>query len=1190
MQSNMNINMNALQAVIDNYGFTHIDQPAAVPLEAQILSGYQKAASILSGWDRDAVAKGAFKTPSPAPLPKARAPKVAPLGTMASTGNLIGKIDYALVASSTFAGIQACLRINDVEDGMLPTVEVNQKGLLQHSRRGFSKVGPYVEVTIEANSRIGQVKAHQIMGDGLVISDLAGTKWEGVLWVMSAVEDRKDSICVIMTPGRSIPNFWKLAGYKCKGNPKTILKRLRRIMSDSKIEFVGVLASTFAGVYHCEFGDLVYQQHPCKDSVYMIHTVIIEGKSFVLNTPIEFVVGHLAMNDSDTYRKILGIGDGSHPFAPAHINRIIWAADPKFPGYQDGDGAAVTGGFETGHVKGHGVACYCGHRSLVVLDSKSEVTNIGEEITFRIDRDLHRPRVARTDPQSFNNFRYGRVGILSEIGKEYIARCTAAIGDDEKMDALFENSTNELDYTDTMDAIESINTGKTAAGKTSWVLAANVAMSKQSFYAVSPAGEAQFVDMNGNDGTKMSIWANPRMANRGRRHLTETVLQLKRGRVPFAADKALRAYAMCDITIYSHPDAKYNGLGMYLSQGVLKGRQGLVFNVVLDAEGNPTTKKETVLSRDADGYYTTIEKSHVVYQMVEGPACTHRQPNGWAGEIERFLDLVSNVRYDKMSKSPFIFFSCDLLSVTGELETLLNNLIGVRKLARIVALWGTMVPFIVILNNLLGGGDLDDLHMVYTYDRLVNFLRSQEELDFVASYPNEDIQLDANVAVQVVAATTHQARMEAKMAAARAKVVTEFGRSDWFRILKLMKASGLVAKLSNTQFNWVDQLNEGRPMTINMGGYGRNFEMAIDAEMKTGEDVAGVAKRCDECNAALTTVSRFFEPRLPWAMRQDPTYQVVEGTIDRELAAIQTDLDEFNQGFKNVYLNPNNVQILDYMEAFTPGIQAEDFANAWRKHYNDVRIAVKTMREDWLAGADFNTVDDGEKAAFSIADSVKAADNQSFAQITKALWSTDHTILYKTVIAMFQAIMGMQITQRGSDGNLQDRPDALLYSDKCNTVLREAMRFAKVSSLFPNAPVVAPTTDDNIRPAAQVGPALTVGNRMSKASEEAVAAFVGTAARHAGVMLRYMDPKNVTDMAALWALVPVLKGKQQEAVLVLRRDNDQALYGYVDRSSFPTWHLHAQGCKLLSGMLSRSVNTKTGEFNPFTVQVNLDLV
>ena len=91
-------------------------------------------------------------------------------------------------------------------------------------------------------------------------------------------------------------------------------------------------------------------------------------------------------------------------------------------------------------------------------------------------------------------------------------------------------------------------------------------------------------------------------------------------------------------------------------------------------------------------------------------------------------------------------------------------------------------------------------------------------------------------------------------------------------------------------------------------------------------------------------------------------------------------------------------------------------------------------------------------------------------------------------------------------------------------------------------------------------------------------------------MLRYMDPKNVTDMAALWALVPVLKGKQQEAVLVLRRDNDQALYGYVDRSSFPTWHLHAQGCKLLSGMLSRSVNTKTGEFNSFTVQVNLDLV
>ena len=149
--------------------------------------------------------------------------------------------------------------------------------------------------------------------------------------------------------------------------------------------------------------------------------------------------------------------------------------------------------------------------------------------------------------------------------------------------------------------------------------------------------------------------------------------------------------------------------------------------------------------------------------------------------------------------------------------------------------------------------------MIYTYDRLVNFLRSPEELAFVAAYPNENIVLDVSVPVCTVVPTTHQARMDARRKAAAAS--EEFGPSAWYRILKLMSASGLVAKLANTDMIWSERLNEGDPIPVNMGGYGRNFEMAIDAEMKTGEDVAGVSKRCDECNAAVVRVSKFLERR-----------------------------------------------------------------------------------------------------------------------------------------------------------------------------------------------------------------------------------------------------------------------------------------------------------------------------------------
>jgi hypothetical protein len=220
---------------------------------------------------------------------------------------------------------------------------------------------------------------------------------------------------------------------------------------------------------------------------------------------------------------------------------------------------------------------------------------------------------------------------------------------------------------------------------------------------------------------------------------------------------------------------------------------------------------------------------------------------------------------------------------------------------------------------------------------------------------------------------------------------------------------------------------------------------------------------------------------------------------------------------------------------------------------------------------------------------VYEGDSQSFKQVVNTLWNTDRIMVYKAVIAMAQSIQTMKITRRKADGSLEDRPDALLYAEKCNTVLREAMRYARVSALFPNAPVVAPVSDNTIHAAAQVGPAMTVGNRMSKASEEAVAAFVGTANRHAQVILHYLDPKNADDMAQLVTCVPCLKGKPQEAVLVIRPD-DQSVYGFVDRASFSTWHLHAAGCKVLSGTLARSSNFKTGELNPFTVQVHLDLV
>src|ERR1019366_7013482 len=103
---------------------------------------------------------------------------------------------------------------------------------------------------------------------------------------------------------------------------------------------------------------------------------------------------------------------------------------------------------------------------------------------------------------------------------------------------------------------------------------------------------------------------------------------------------------------------------------------------------NQVVRKETVRVKNLDPiigfeYYTNVEKTYVIYEMVHGPACVHRQPSGWAGEIDRFRELVAHAYYAKMSRSPFIFFSCELMHVVGELKDLLLNLIGARMLGKL---------------------------------------------------------------------------------------------------------------------------------------------------------------------------------------------------------------------------------------------------------------------------------------------------------------------------------------------------------------------------------------------------------------------------------------------------------------------------------------------------------------------------
>ena len=201
------------------------------------------------------------------------------------------------------------------------------------------------------------------------------------------------------------------------------------------------------------------------------------------------------------------------------------------------------------------------------------------------------------------------------------------------------------------------------------------------------------------------------------RHLTETLMDGQRGRIPVPETEALRAYAMFDITVMDHKSKRYAGKGFYLSNGVLKGSEGLVFHTLTADDRSITT-------------------------MVEGPACSNRQLSGWIGQMIRSLNLVHSARYAKMKRSPYLYLSCARVTLSGELYKYLQTLVGKDEMEAVIALWGMAVPYIVLANLIVGGGDLDDLHFVWIGKEIVAYLRGQKAL--VDSYPNEEVNIESD--------------------------------------------------------------------------------------------------------------------------------------------------------------------------------------------------------------------------------------------------------------------------------------------------------------------------------------------------------------------------------------------------------------------------------------------------------------
>jgi hypothetical protein len=1067
---------------------------------------------------------------------------------------LIAKVTVDRVAGDHFTKLRSILRKSAVNDGVHREVEVRPDRLKLLEQNKYRPAGPHVMVSIDVQADAGSQLAQVIACSGFRIPALKDTKWANTRWIMSNdawISGRDGRVTMILTP-RPLHSFWNAIGYQPNGKPATVSKRSRRSVANAHTTFEGTILSEIKTCVYFEAGDGVMVEHPCTDVVYSVDTVIANGTAKKLRYPHSFVVGYVQMGDSVTAKRILALTDGAHVVDSSRLNDILRLADPGLAPYYEGDGLRITLD-ATGHgqAKGHAVARYLAHRAMLALDTKTEFLRIDGRFSFAVMADLHRPRIARLDPQMTVNFQLAEGGFVEKYGLAWTDRVNEKVGNPEALNKMFISFLDFGSYSDRLDEKQREMGEKKRANASAWVLGANVALLTEHFYAVAPNGDCERVDYNLSDGTALNIWQINRLAGRGFRHLTETLMDGKRGRIPVPETEALRAYAMFDITVMDHKSREFAGKGFYLSNGVLKGSEGLVFHTLTADDRSTTT-------------------------MVEGPACSNRQPSGWIGQMIRSLTLVNSARYAKMKRSPYLYLSCARVTLSAELYKYLQTLVGKDEMAAVIALWGMAVPYIVLANLIVGGGDLDDLHFVWIGKEIVAYLRRQKTL--VDSYPNEEVNISSKAgAIAVNAGNRYAAQMSARVVAASWK----YDRVRFYCELRRTAEGGLIAPMTNANLIWTERWNAGDPCSVNMGGFNRQQEHIIDAEVKTGTDIGGGQAKADALFKSLTRVSRFMAHRIPQRIRATlRSLEIVNGPLDAAYAAVARASADLKEAFEAIYLPTENNLKIDYLVTCPVSIDGYALGREIRARWNAVRESVKAQKEGWLRGADYDSVSNSEKFAFAIAESVKVADQTISDEILEPLYTSNRQLLLDAVIGIYKDIAVRRVVIDEVTHQARPVADAILYQSNFNKILREAMRYAKCVAQFPQACEMEAQMGALAAELTIPGVALVVVNGVEKKGTEERERFITTAAQGARVLMHHLDQNVDGDMQELWAVCPALRNRSMDAVIVYQGGTH---FGFIKKEQISLFK--STYGKDAVGTLARSVNSRTGAYNLYSAEV-----
>lgn len=1048
------------------------------------------------------------------------ATSTAAVAATTKSTRLVADVHFSKAKSEHFSKIDNVKKDLEIFDGMILSTEMDQKKMFQLDRELLGKLNvPYVLYTVECDTPAGYAEAKAVANSGKVFGKISNRRW-----VASSFYPKKGSITFIMTH-QKISNLWQKVGYKpTSKNVQRTGKRIRRSMANGPVILEGRVLTSYETKFN--FGNgLGVVQLPLINYVVEFTSVNVKGDVIPCRAAVKRVFSYVQLGDDLASKQLLSIVDGAHLLDFTQFNELI----PESVGvYRKGDGIRFTAdngsvGYGQGQAKGHGVFADLEHRMAIFFDPKKDFLREDGMFRFVIMQDLHRPRVVRTDVQSVTNFLLAEGGFVSRFAKEYIDEIEQVIGNDEALTRLFATYIEEASADEKKQA--------------TWVLAE----------FVKARTEYDFSDL---DGTPYSIWrSNPGLASRAFRMVMQKMFDLMQCRIPLPSSSAVRGYAMFDISMI---EDGIQGVGLYLNNGVLKGTQGSIHNT-FDLYGAAKT------------------------MLVEGPAVNYRQPNGCEAEMVRFLELVYTSYYAPMTGSPYLFLSCDVIDLTGRFGTMIHNLIGTEAFVEISKLWNDSVPFIVIVNAICGGGDLDDGHVVLFDSEVVTYLRglAGHALAFPAGTAPQKTEIKDSVSPN----NDRAARMAARITPVKARELS-YDESVYAFIDKL-KEGDIIGPLTNAIMLATASRNNGIELPVDMCWYGRNHEKVIDSGiMGKGGIEASATTDAFDLFKSITRMSKFYAGRIPYSIRIKNDVQLEDWAIDRELAIVKAEIAKLDEAFSGVMLHPDNTIRLNYMMNYSSPTfgQAIIMASKWIAVYKNTLSETKSELEKTLKEAAFVGVSDDDKFMHSLRNAVKTADEVAYKTYAKPeiLVPYGPEFLKEVMIAAYQQIYSVNRKQFVNDeGHVSPISDGFFYQKYSSNVLLAAMKHAKESFLITEDEQLAVAEEVALEAAAPVQGKLDsrltdsslvmpVVNGMSKKPASVVSEWIAAAEQGIEVLLQKEEFEG------------------QTAIAVYTGDS---LYGYLPKayiSRFPG--------DVALGYLSRAVDFRTGEFLPYTVEVVLDQI